>query len=296
MSKTILLTGGSGFIGRNIKESFLAAKYTLLAPSSKELNVNDGDAVDKFFRTNKVDIVIHTACKPGHRNAADHTDLFLTNTRMFFNLERHCKEFEKMLVMGSGAIYDMRHYRHKMTEENYGDFMPIDEHGLCKYVCERTIEHSDNIYDLRVFGIFGKYEDYAIRFISNAICKTIFDLPITIRQNRYFDFIDVDDLMPILDWFIENHPQYTAYNITPDAAITLHEAACIVRDIAGKPDLPIKIAQDGMGLDYSGSNSRLRGEIPNLALTPIRASIEKLYLWYKNHKEELDKNVLLVDK
>ena len=198
MKKKILLTGGNGFIGRNIKESFLAAKYTLLAPSSKELNLVDENSVDNYFKSQNIDIVIHSAVKPSHRNAKDFNNLFYANTRMFFNLERHSKEYEKMLVIGSGAIYDNRNYRPKMKEDDYNNNIPIDDHGYCKYVCEKVIEHSSNIYDLRVFGVFGKYEDYAIRFISNAICKTLFDLPITIKQNRKFDYIYIDNLIQIL--------------------------------------------------------------------------------------------------
>ena len=53
--------------------------------------------------------------------------------------------------------------------------------------------------ELRLFGVFGRHEDYAIRFISNAICKTLFDLPITLRQNRTFSYLYVDDLGPIVE-------------------------------------------------------------------------------------------------
>ncbi|MDR1631155.1 MAG: NAD(P)-dependent oxidoreductase [Oscillospiraceae bacterium] len=296
MTKTILLTGASGFIGKNIKKSFLSEKYVLLTPSSMELNVADDVSVDDFFRKNKVDIVIHGAGKPGHRNAKDPTNIFLTNTKMFFNLEKHKQKYEKMLVLGSGAIYDMRNYRPKVREENFGDFIPVDEHGFCKYVCGQTIEHSSNIYDLRIFGIFGKYEDYAIRFISNAICKTLFDQPITIRQNRYFDFLDVDDLMPVLEWFTENTPRHHAYNITPDNAVTLYDVACMVREISGKNHLAIKVAQEGIALEYSGTNGRLRREMPDLTLTPLRKSIEKLYLWYAGNQYLIDRNLLLFDK
>lgn len=84
-----------------------------------------------------------------------------------------------------------------------------------------VIEKSSNIYDLRIFGIFGKYEDYAIRFISNAICKTLFDLPITVKQDRNFDYIFVEDLMTVLEFFIEARPKYKAYNITPASSVSL---------------------------------------------------------------------------
>ncbi|MDR0891844.1 MAG: NAD(P)-dependent oxidoreductase [Mediterranea sp.] len=294
--KTILLTGGSGFIGKNIQESYLASQYQIDAPSSRELNMADEESVRQYFDSHHPDVVIHAAVKPCHRNAKDFNNLFYTNTRMYFNLERYADRYEKMLVIGSGAIYDSRCYRPKMREEEWTDHIPADEHGFCKYVCEKSIEHSRNIYDLRVFGIFGKYEDYAIRFISNALCKALFDLPITLRQDRKFDYLYVDDLMPILQWFIESSPRHKAYNITPDHSISLHELALMVRQIADKPDLPIQVAQPGMGLEYSGDNQRLREENAGLSFTPIRESVTYLYNWYKERKELLDKQCLLVDK
>lgn len=293
--KTILLTGGSGFIGRNIRESFLAEKYNLLSPSSKELNLPDEESVDDYFRSHTVDYVIHAAVKPGHRNAKDLSNLFYTNTRMFFNLERHKHEYDKMLVLGSGAIYDMRHYRPKMKETEWEDYIPADDHGYCKYVCEKVIENSANLYDLRIFGIFGKYEDYAIRFISNAICKTLFDLPITIKQNRKFDYLYVDDLMPVLDWFLGNTPRYHSYNITPDHSVSLYDLALLVREISGK-DLPIQVAQEGMGLEYSGDNSRLKNEMCEYAFTPLECGVRSLAKWYTAQMNNLDIANLLNDK
>ncbi|MEQ8220768.1 MAG: NAD-dependent epimerase/dehydratase family protein, partial [Candidatus Eremiobacterota bacterium] len=164
----ILLTGGSGFIGKNIVESFLANKYHIIAPAHKNLDLMDEHKVRDFFKENNIDIVIHSACKPGHRNAKDPTNILYSNTRMFFNLVHNSTLYKKMIVIGSGAVYDMRYYRPKMKEDYFGFHVPVDEHGFGRYVCARYIEQVDNIIELRIFGIFGKYEDYAIRFISNT--------------------------------------------------------------------------------------------------------------------------------
>ncbi|NDV64454.1 NAD(P)-dependent oxidoreductase [Bacteroides sp. 224] len=293
--KNILLTGGNGFIGKNILESFLADKYSIKAPSSKELDLVDEESVEKYFSTYSPDIVIHAAVKPSHRNAIDFNNILYSNTRMFFNLERYSQYFEKMLVIGSGAIYDMRYYHSKMKEEDYIRHIPVDEHGYCKYICEKVIEKSSNIYDLRVFGIYGKYEDYAIRFISNAICKTIFNLPITIKQNRKFDYLFIDDLMPILDWFITQNPLYKSYNITPDNSVSLQELAFLVNQNANR-ELPIKIVQDGLGLEYSGDNSRLKNEYQSIHFTSPSEGIKKLFKWYNSRKNIINKELLLIDK
>jgi GDP-L-fucose synthase len=214
---------------------------------------------------------------------------------MFFNLARFSDRYEKMIVFGSGAIYDGRHYHHAMREEEWKEYIPADDHGFCKYVCETYIEKSSNIVDLRLFGIFGKYEDYAIRFISNMICKAMFDLPLTLKQNRLFDYLYIDDLMPALEWFLENNSRFTSYNLTPGQPVALTELAALVLDILGKK-LPIAIAAPGMGLEYTADTSRLRAEVPGLDFTSMPSAVAALASWYDTIKDRLDSKLLMVDK
>ncbi|GFE58138.1 NAD(P)-dependent oxidoreductase [Geobacter sp. AOG1] len=290
----ILLTGGSGFIGRNIREQ-LSGRYTVISPGHRELDLTDEVHVREFFLRNDIDVVIHGAVKPGHRNAADQSGLLDANTRMFFNLMANADRFRKMIFLGSGAVYDMRHYKAKMEEGYFGTHIPVDPHGFSKYIIAKYLEHRQNVVKLRLFGVFGKYEDYAIRFISNAICKALFDLPITIKQNRHFDYLYIDDLMPVLEHFIENRAEHVAYNVTPDAAVDLYSLAEMVRCRSGK-DLPIVVGEPGLGPEYSGDNRRLRAEIPGLTFTPLVEAIDRLYGWYENRKDSLNRELLLTDK
>ncbi len=293
--KTILLTGGNGFIGKNIRESFLADKYQLVAPRSYELNLADTEAVDDFFRTHSFDVVLHAATKPGHRNAKDPTNLFYTNIRMFENLVRHTDKFGKLINFGSGAVYDTSAENRLVTEDQIGKRCGKDEHSFCKYVVHNRIEALPNVWDLNIFGIFGKYEDWEIRFISNAICKAIFNLPITLRQNRRFSYLYVNDLMPILEYFIENTPQYKTYNITPDYETELLQAAQTVQQLSGGKST-LQIAREGYGLSYSGSNARLKNEIKNLKFTPFEQAVEELFNYYNKNKSQINQDLLRTDK
>ncbi len=293
--KTILLTGGNGFIGKNIQESFLANKYHVVAPRSFELNLADTQAVDAYFKNHAFDVVLHTATKPGHRNAKDPTNLFYTNVRMFENLVRHADKFGKMINFGSGAVYDVATDNRLVTEDQIGQHCGQDDHSFCKYVIHKRIESLPNVIDLNIFGIFGKYEDWEIRFISNAICKTLFDLPITLRQNRRFSYLYVNDLMPILEYFIENTPKYKSYNVTPDEETELLQAAQLIQKIAGEKN-EIRIAAPGYGLNYSGSNTRLKSEINHLQFTPLAKAITELYTYYQINKDTIDRQKLLYNK
>lgn len=294
--KKILITGGSGFIGRNIKESFLNSKYTIVAPPHDIFDLTDENQVGYFLKNENVDVIIHSAGKPGHRNAPDPSNICFENSKMFFNLIKYRDLFGKLIIIGSGGIYNLKAYRPKMKEEFFGRSIPEDEHGFFRYICGKYIEGClDDVYDLRVFGIYGRYEDYAIRFISNMICKAIFDLPLTMHQDRNFDYLFIEDLMPVLDFFIVHEPEYKSYNITPDKSVSLREITGIVLKTACK-DLPVIAERAGKGPEYSGDNSRLKREYKDVSFTPLDEGIARLYQWYSDHKKTIKKELLLVDK
>ena len=294
MKKKILLTGGSGFIGRNILESYLSQKYDILAPRHAEIDIANTESVDNFFKDKKFDVVLHTAVKPSHRAAIDKSNLFYTNVRMFENLERNKDKFGKFINFGSGAVYDVSKNNSGVSENDIYKNMGVDDHSFTKYVVHKQIDNLPGFVDLNIFGIFGKYEDYSIRFISNAICKSLFNLPITLRQNRRFSYLYVNDLPKILDWFIENDTKYKSYNIVPDTHVDLADIAYAVSKISGNKD--IKIANDGYGLDYYGSNARLKNEFKSVSFTPMETAIVDLYNWYRENINLVDREKLIKDR
>ena len=89
--KKVLLIGGSGFIGRNILEYFKESdKYSIIAPSSKELNILDEDKVAKYLQENYFDIVLNFAIYgDGVDKSKDGTKMLEYNLRMFLNFEKN---------------------------------------------------------------------------------------------------------------------------------------------------------------------------------------------------------------
>ena len=172
----VLVTGSTGFIGRNLFEQ-LAGRHEVLAPPRRELDLLDGDGVRTWLRAHRPDAIVHSATTPGHRNAPPAPDLGWRNVKMFMHLAESRDCFGRLLVLGSGAEYDQRHYRPKLRESQAGEYVPADDTGLSKFTISRLVAQQPGWVHLRPFGVFGKHEDWEIRFISNALCKALFGLP-----------------------------------------------------------------------------------------------------------------------
>ena len=287
--KKVLLTGGSGFIGKNIIEYFSdSIEYEIIAPTSKELNIIDEEAVTKYLTENYFDIVLNFAVYgDGVDKSKDGTKMLEYNLRMFLNFEKNSHLFGKMYYAGSGAEYDKRYDICNVKEEDEGYRIPVDQYGLMRYTIDRIIRKSSNIYGLKIFGIYGKYEPWNRRFISNCCCKVIKNLPISIRQNVYFDYIWIGDFLKILECLMAITPKEHVYNVTTGLRIDLVTLANLVLEVSGKT-VPIYICKEGLGNEYTSDNSRLLKELGEISFTPVKAAIENLYQWYIENEEIID--------
>lgn len=287
----ILLTGASGFIGKNLKQHL--NRYTFLeAPNSKELNLLDAELVEDYLKQGSFDVVIHSANMNNVRKNITPYEALDGNIRMFFNLERCKNYYDKMYYFGSGAEYDMRHYIPDMTEDYFDLYVPTDAYGFSKYVMSKACQESNNIYDLRLFGVYGKYEEWERRFISNAICRALVGKDITIKKNVYFDYLWVEDLCDILHWFIENVPKYHHYNVCRGSKMDLYSLACMVRN-ALNIDCNIIVEESGWKPDYTGNNERLLNEIGKYRFIDFEKSISALCEYYKENIDVIDEKKLL---
>lgn len=293
--KKILITGGSGFIGKNTYEYLKKFnEYDVFAPSSTELNCINEEAVQLYLEENHFDIVLHFAVYgDGIDHNKDGTKILEYNLRMFHNFYKYRDLYGKMIYAGSGAEYDKRFPICSVTESDIGKTIPIDQYGLMKYTVGQLIESSENIYNFRIFGIFGKYEYWPVKFISNVCCKALLDLPLTIRQNVFFDYIWIYDFLNILKTFLElEKPLYHTYNVVSGERIDLVHICNYVREIAQK-DLKIIVCKEGYANEYTANNDRIRKEIVNFSITPPKQSIMALYNWYKDNPSIIDLYKLL---
>jgi len=286
----ILITGASGFVGRNMKEYLqrTTGNYEIYTPSSKELNCIEETEVFHYLDKYHFDYILHFASYGDSIDKSkDGSKIFEYNMRIFLNFYKNSNLFGKMFYSGSGAEYDKRFDISDVAETQIGASLPIDQYGLMKYTIAELIEKSDNIYNFRLFGIFGKYEYYPVKYISNVCCKAIKNLPLTMRQNVYFDYLWVEDFCRILEYFLHHTPKYHTYNTVSGRKVSLEQICQIVLKISEK-DLPVYICKEGLAKKYTASNARMMTELKHFEYTPIEDAIRQLYDWYKTQENHIE--------
>ena len=294
MSLKIFITGANGFIARNVIEQ-LGSKYNFVAPSHKELDLLDTRSVDQFFLRHKhFDAVIHTANIGGTRKTKDSSKTLFFNLKIFFNIVRNENKFDKLINLGSGTEYGKQKPITSVLEKDFDRSVPEDFYGFYKYICTKVIEKHNKFINLRLFGVYGKHEDWTIRFISNAICKSIFGLPITISQNVYFDYLCIDDFVKILDYFINHKVRFKTYNVGIGKSTDLLTIARKINRLAPKKS-KIIIRYKGLGNEYTCDNSRLLSEIGKFKFTDFDRTLSDLYDWYLTNKKKIRKQELYDD-
>ena len=276
----ILLTGSGGFIGKNLKE-YLKDKYTLLTPRSYELNLVDESAVEKYFDENDIDFVIHCASIGGARGVQDIDTTIDDNLKMVDNILKYKNSDTRVILFGSGAMYDKSRPLHKVKETQIGEFIPHDLYGKSKMMIAQKIKDRKDVTCLNIFACYG-YGEKENRFPSYAINQVLAGENIEINQNVIFDYLFVEDMQRIVEYFITNITKDKIINITPKESVSLLEIAQAVNEFSEfKSKIIIKNSE--INNEYTGDNSLLLNNIPSFQFTSIKEGLKKLYMYNKNN-------------
>lgn len=270
----ILLTGSGGFIGKNLKK-YLQDKYTLLTPRSYELNLIDENAVKEYFALHDIDFVIHCGSTGGARGIKDRDTTIEDNLAMVDNILKYKKISARVILFGSGAMYDKSRPLHKVNESQIGEVVPSDLYGKSKMMIADKIKDREDVLCLNIFACYG-YGEKENRFPSYAINRVLAGENIEINQNVIFDYLFVEDMQQIVEYFITHIPVSNIINITPTDSMSLLEIANIVKTFSDK-EIEVTVNNPEMNNEYTGDNSRLLAEMPEMKFTPMKEGLKKLY-------------------
>ena len=286
--KTILITGSSGFIGRNLKNYFEKKnkQYVVFTPTHKELDLLDGESTAAFLERNKIDIIIHSANTNTYVNkqTTDY-DVLFNNTRMYINLAKCSNINRKMIYFGSGAEYSKEVGDPFIKETQFGSVIPIDSYGFAKFIMAELTGTYENVIDLCLFGVYGYFEESDRRFISNVISQALSNNDVLMNQHCYFDYLWVGDLCRIVEKVMLLDMRYNRYNVCTGMHKDLFDIAQIIVENMKKRGLvdcnvQIRIEKDGWKKEYSGCPDRLLCEIGDYDFINFEDSVNRMIDFY----------------
>ena len=287
----ILVTGGTGFIGGALAEG-LRTTADVLAPSSAELDLLDGPRVHAYLERYRFDVVVHAATWDATRTSRKDSKLVLENTlRMFHNVARARGSFGRLVHLGSGAEYDRGRDLLHVREEEFDVVVPLDQYGFAKYLIRKHCEAEPGFVNLSLFGVFGGREDWRLRFLSNACCHALLDLPIQLSRDSLFDYISVDDVVSAVRWCVSNAPAKRSYNVCSGMPVSLLDLAALVREVSRK-ELDIIVHNEGRGPAYVGDPSAFVAE-SGWRPCALTAGVRDLYAWFEQRGDSIDRGELL---
>jgi GDP-L-fucose synthase len=240
----ILVTGGTGMLGRNICEAGAAKNLTILAPSRKELDLSSPLALQAWLATNRPDVIIHAAGHVGgiQANVADPFKFLSLNVDMAMNLIRsaHVLGISRFLNIGSSCMYP-REAPNPLKIESLltGRFEPTNEGyaiakvvagKLCEYI---AIQSPDYLYKTLIpCNLYGRYDHFEPErsHLVPAVIKKVHDARMTGASSislwgdgsarREFMFAaDAADLILEAAQRIEELPQYLNIGLGHDFSV-----------------------------------------------------------------------------
>lgn len=243
-SKRVLITGGSGFMGK-----FL---FQRMKPLCRELRIYEKDVRYAANYRKRFDIVCHLAAlnKSGDKKG-EIREMFDVNVNGTLSVMSYCRRNDAKCVLASSAAV----YEPSLSNRTIGEkspLKPVSAYGISKVLSERVCKAYSEDFELRVialrmFNVYGpgQKEPFLFPYLLNRINKRKaieLKTPMVVR-----DFIHISD---VINAFIlacaHKRRGFMALNIGTGRGTSVYEA---VRKI-------VSLVQTKIFFDNSSAVSR----------------------------------------
>lgn len=174
--KRILLTGGSGTLGKELQKLNDSEKVKLYCPSSFELNLKDCDLLEKtrrFIRVYDIDMIVHAAAftnvKLAETNQEEAIDVNVLGTAALLLAAQ--QEDKKFVYISTDHVFDGKdgHY----TKDS--PINPVSVYAKTKASAELLVRTYSNSLVIRT-SFFGYTFPFPIAYVDQFSSKDYVDI------------------------------------------------------------------------------------------------------------------------
>ena len=288
----ILVTGGSGLVGKHLKDILPDAVYI----SSKDFDLTNIDRVHAMMDFFKPKVVIHLAARVGGimDNIEHPVDYLEENILMNTNMLKKSHEFnvDKFIGILSTCIYPDKVDTYPMKEEDLFNGPPTPtnfSYGFAKRCMAAHIDSYVKQYNKKwsylipcnLYGEYDKYEEHHSHFVS-ALIKKIYEADDKIEMwgtgTPLRQFMYGGDLARIIKYIIDNDI-VDNFNVAPKEVYSIDEISQIGKKACGRAELVVNYDNtkpDGQ-FRKDVDSSKLLSALKDFKFTTLDEGIRKVY-------------------
>lgn len=304
MSKTVIITGGLGFIGRNIARTFKQNNYYVIGIGhgdikDESLKSNDFDewfqesiSIENLKRINReADTVVHCAggSTVGISIAEPYLDYHKTvnSTLELLEFVRLYSPKSSLIYLSTAAVYGTK--EDSLIKES-DTTHPVSPYGFHKLASENICKSyaqcfGINVSIVRLFSIYG--EGLTKQLLWDACNKIMQAKEKAIffgTGNETRDWLHVHDAATLVMQIATlDKPKFKIYNGSLGVRITVKEILLMLRDLLGRDEIEIEFNQqhkEGDPQFYLGCTDKIV-KIGWEHTINIEEGLKKYVNWYK---------------
>ena len=272
----ILVTGGSGFIGKTFIKRY-RKQFDIVAPTHEQMDLTDARSVAKQFDGQKFDAVLHLA---GLSDSGKQVRLEADNLIMFKNIQYMAIAYgvKKLITVGEGVEFDRSKPIVDFTEDMFGKCIPTDGYGLGRYLINLLASKDKITTVLRIFNVYGVGGGMTRPINKIVAAGARGKKQIVIDRDKVISAISVDDAVRVIaDFLVKSYP-CSDYNLVSGDKMSYLDIAKTIKRLVRKDggDIEIVVKNPTPDFEYSASNDKLMNTAP-MRLVSMQTGIKKLY-------------------
>jgi GDP-L-fucose synthase len=313
ISSKILITGGSGMVGKSMADIIANNNYGYewIFLSSKDCDLTNYEDVDILFNKIKPKYVIHLAANIGglFKNMREKTKMFKDNILMNENVLSACNKYnvEKGIFCLSSCIYPHNPSKYPMNESMIHESEPHpsnESYGYAKRMMELqcrnyNIEFGRNYICLMPVNLYGPYDNFHLTD-SHVIAGMIHRFYNAKKENTKFEmygtgtplrqFIYTPDFVKIIIKTLFEHTNIKPINCCNDE-ISIKDLTYLIGNLSNYDTQNIirDVTKNDGCLKKTISNDYFKSIFPDFEFVSLNDGISKTIKWFNENYDNCRK-------